>query len=620
MSQKPRSRTSLIVYIVIAIAVWAIVEGFNNTDTESVVAEPTPISDEGQPSADTTSGSTTDDATVNATRTRVATKTPRRRRTATPESNPVGDLTGLQARSGFEVQRDGFSFENYGNEPGIRNLKAVDMRRMFGDDVCSRIKKDVCTLSPAARQWMREINTSMDGGHCEGMAVLSENLYYNLVALRTFGASQTADLDLYSNDTLQGEIAYWWATQMTAPTTDSFQYDTPIEIVKTLSKWMQTGPTPDNFYTIGFYKRDYTGGHAVSPIGIEPLDDTHVAIVIYDNNYPNEERQIIVDMVANTWQYEGSSNPEVESDMYEGDATSQTLELTPSAPRLLRQECDFCTGAKGKLGSKGSTLFFLRDRTNQLTSGEVSSIFVTADGRRIGYLDGELINEIDGATISVVKSGPSVWDTRGAPMIRIPAGEKVSLKMTSSISDSYDVSAYSDGKVIRIEDMGVTEDETEIGFGDGLDELSVDSSADDDADIYFGDEDINTDSAYSTQLTDFDLAAGQQVTFAYNDADGTFVIDGNDDGAYDLDIVTTDAEGDVAFSIDDVATVDNSTVEFDIDSINTEGEALDYNVDETGDGTYESDVTLSDDDLSISAGDFAADDLESYVDESFSNL
>ena len=36
MTKKPRSRKSLIVYIIIAVAVWAIVEAFNTTDGDAV--------------------------------------------------------------------------------------------------------------------------------------------------------------------------------------------------------------------------------------------------------------------------------------------------------------------------------------------------------------------------------------------------------------------------------------------------------------------------------------------------------------------------------------------------------------------------------------------------------
>lgn len=619
MTKTPRTRRSLVVYLVIAVAVWALVEGINSSDTTDVAVEPptpaveAPLAESGDDAAAPAT------ATTKPTRTRVATKTPRRRRTATPQSLPATDLEHLRASSGFVVGSDGFSFENYGNEPGIRNLKTAEMRRMFGDVVCSRVKNDVCTLSPAARQWMREINNAMDGGHCEGMAVLSQHLYHRLVDRDGLGRGSTASLDLYSNDALQAEIAYWWATQMTAPTTNAMQYGTPAQIVETLSTWMQSSD-PAHVYTIGIYKRDWTGGHAIAPVAIEPIDDRYVDIMVYDNNYPNEVRAIRVDMQANRWSYEGSPNPAYESDLYEGDAETLTLELTPSEPRLLRQECDFCNGPKSKTGGKGATIFLLHDVTATDSGAEVQSLFVTPDGRRIGYLDGEFINEIAGATVTVVKSAPTVWEGRGTPLITIPANETVSLQMQSSDADTFAVTAFSDGRVVHIDDLLVADDQTDIGFAAGLDTLTLDSANEDDADIYFGDVVDDTDTAYSTQLTDFDLAADQPVTFAYDETDGTFVISGNDDGVYDLDIISSDADGDVAFSIDDVATIDESAFTFDLDTIDDEGESLAYEVDTTGDGAFEEALSLSDDDLSIDAGDFAAEDLEWYVDESYSNL
>ena len=222
--------------------------------------------------------------------------------------------------------------------------------------------------------------------------------------------------------------------------------------------------------------------------------------------------------------------------------------------------------------------------------------------------------------MTVVKSGPSVWEARGTPLISIPAGETVSLQMSSAAADTFAVSAFNDGRVVHIDDLTVASDETAITFADGLDTLTLDSSTEDDADIYFGDVDEASDTAYSTQLTDFDLGADQEVSFTYDETTGTFVVKGNDAGTYDLDIVTSDADGDVAFSVDDVTTIDDSAFSFDLDTIDTEGEALNYTVDTTGDGTYEDDLSLSDDDLSIDQGDFAADELEWYIDDSYANL
>ena len=51
---------------------------------------------------------------------------------------------------GFTPERDEFSFENYGDETSSVNLTANELRRMFGDQVCSRLDGDVCTLTPPA--------------------------------------------------------------------------------------------------------------------------------------------------------------------------------------------------------------------------------------------------------------------------------------------------------------------------------------------------------------------------------------------------------------------------------------------------------------------------------------
>jgi len=110
------------------------------------------------------------------------------------------------ADSGFRPERDGFGFENYGNDSVSYNLTPAELQRMFGDQVCAYLDGDECTLTPPAKQWMNETNNYMDGGHCEGMAVLSSLMYYDYADPNNFGASTPNDLSL-SNAELQQEIA-----------------------------------------------------------------------------------------------------------------------------------------------------------------------------------------------------------------------------------------------------------------------------------------------------------------------------------------------------------------------------------------------------------------------------
>src|SRR5215213_2814634 len=107
--------------------------------------------------------------------------------TADPDATPIkaegepagGAGTGAVETSGsyvadlgFRPDVNGFGFPNYGGQ-GETNLTPSDLQRMFGDTVCASIEGGQCALTPPGNQWLQQINTAMNGGHCEGMAVLS---------------------------------------------------------------------------------------------------------------------------------------------------------------------------------------------------------------------------------------------------------------------------------------------------------------------------------------------------------------------------------------------------------------------------------------------------------------
>src|SRR4051812_23973026 len=74
----------------------------------------------------------------------------------------------------FVPSKQGFKFQNYGNEEGYENLTATEVKRMFGADACAEeAEGGACELTPSAAQWMAETNKGMGGGHCEGMASLA---------------------------------------------------------------------------------------------------------------------------------------------------------------------------------------------------------------------------------------------------------------------------------------------------------------------------------------------------------------------------------------------------------------------------------------------------------------
>ncbi len=257
----------------------------------------------------------------------------------------------ITADSGFRVAKDGFSFENYGSEfcPGnsytgcfrVQNLTAEEMVRMYGTQVCKSVDSDgTCTLTKAAQSWMKEINSVVANGHCEGMAVLSSLFYNGTEDPADFGNSNVNRLTLKNNTALQREIAYWFTTQWFMD--DYIIEDTPTKQVNYLIDHFKNGKGP---IPLGIYQRNMSGGHAITAYAVVDHGSGIYYIMVYDNNYPNEERYITVDTKKDTWSYQTSVNTWTNTADYSGKGKTNPLQICPLEPRLGTFECDFCTGS-----------------------------------------------------------------------------------------------------------------------------------------------------------------------------------------------------------------------------------------------------------------------------------
>ncbi|MER2566556.1 MAG: hypothetical protein ABTQ32_37890 [Myxococcaceae bacterium] len=318
--------------------------------------------------------------------------------------------------------RDSFSFENYVNESQspmftATNLTDEEVLRMFGPAVCADADAGTCVLTPAARQWMQTTNAEMNGGHCEGMAVLSALIGTGRVNPQAFGGATAFALQLPQNVPLQREIAYWWALQGTEPTISSEQrrMRTPNQILTDLSNGLDAGLA----FTFGLYKRDGSGGHANTPYLIEPADGGVVRVRLYENNFPTDVKAVEIDTVANTWRYEATTNPQTPAEIYEGDATSKNLTITPITSRLQQAVCPFC----GEVAMNGTTVrgSAVTYRELQLSGGGHLTVFTADAGTpSIFRSDAGWVNTLAQASIGSARRGPSTWDDELDPIFRLP--------------------------------------------------------------------------------------------------------------------------------------------------------------------------------------------------------
>jgi hypothetical protein len=310
----------------------------------------------------------------------------------------------LVADTGFRPSQHGYRFQNTGGQypktPAV--LTAAGVVKLFGKDACLGGDDGSCKLTPAAIEWLGAVNKAMNVGQCEGMAVSSLAFFKKLYDPATFAAGATSAHDL-QHDAVGPLIGYFWAFQMVNPvrlaTVKSRLTQTPSQAEDALIDLMKRG----ELATVAIWSPH--GGHAVSPYSIEDRGNGIHWIHIYDNNWPDKDRYIVVDRQANTWKYElASLNPDVPRAPWSGTAESHSFAVIPLSTRLGKAECPFCTGGKKLVvpqGANGVTL------TNQ-------------DGKRIGRDGDKVVNEIPDAEVvdlnSYLDGAPA-----GEPMYAVPA-------------------------------------------------------------------------------------------------------------------------------------------------------------------------------------------------------
>ncbi|MBA3470934.1 MAG: hypothetical protein H0T53_14970 [Herpetosiphonaceae bacterium] len=539
--------------------------------------------------------------------------TPEAPRGDTPDIGASGegsfDTTGVYvADLGFRPDYDGFSFPNYGGEPDIVNLTANDVWRMFGDQACAYIDAENCTLTPAGDQWMESVNSSMNGGHCEGMAVLSNLFYTKKLSLTDYGVESTADFQIEGNELLQREIAYWFTTQATQPARQGIVQQTPSGVVNTLLNAFAAGPDGSETYAVGFYKRDMSGGHAVTPYAVEDRGDGIYWIMIYDNNYPGAARAIEVDTNNDTWLYSGSTNPAEPADDYEGDAGTFTLELAAIEPRLGMQECPFCddSGTGGATNpNRGTRIAQTTTTTDSIAYNQVilegnGDLLITdLEGRSFGFKDGVFVNEIPGARSNTNKFGVDVWNVDHEPVYYLPTdidftieidGTRLTEPTTSTVT------FIGPGYVLEVSDIFL-----EPGQVDVLDIapdgslLSYRTTSAETPVMLVG---IETDAAdYLFVVQGYEMEEGEALNLSLNTTEGWLSLDSIDNAApalYSLYMVKYDDNTEQIFGTDEIALEPDDVVYVDYLLWPGNGQPMALDVDYGGDGSVDETLQIDD--------------------------
>ncbi|MDE3089103.1 MAG: hypothetical protein KGJ80_06940 [Chloroflexota bacterium] len=513
---------------------------------------------------------------------------------------------------GFRPDSAGFPFQNYG-AGNYTNLTPAEVRRVFGDQACQSLQDNKCILQPQIQEIMDKWNKSMEGGHCYGFSAASLRFYVKQINSPDFGGNTIPDLTLDGNEKLQREIAYSFIGQYLPPVKDSRISGTPNDVLDKLIGFLKAGSSATETYTIGFFKADGNGGHAVTPYAVEDLGGGINAVLVYDNNWPKVTRAILFDRNTNKWSYDAAINPQIPSELYWGNADTQSLFLYPTNPgtKQLAQNCPYCVDRGGRVTGLAAPALTQKN-TIILTrnpGAEIHLLITDASGKRYGYLsDGTFVTEIPGVTIDrPMVGGVNSWNESAEPVYYVPADLKFTLTIDGSLLKDTDVASVDvigPGYDIGVEDINMDpkQKDTLTPSPDGT-QISYKTDSSESPDIIAAIENATSTLGYSFLVKGVDVEGGGTINVALDPVKGQLKLNTSgtkNAGTYGLMVNRYDDKGEQTFWHDSIALGPTDTAYLDYGKWTGNKANLSLGIDRNSVGTIAETLDLTDTEPSTS--------------------
>ena len=433
----------------------------------------------------------------------------------------AGDLPTeglICADSGMRPTTDGFSFENWGGPVAEDAVDLNTAAALYGvESVCAEVQDNACTPLPGAQQWVEEMNASIEGGRCEGMAVMSQRFAVGLNSPSEYqdGATMVADLQRETS-TVGADISRWWVTQNLS-TVAEFNYAAQQLTPTQIAQEMVMAIRDQAGVTYGFY---FNGqGHAITPIAIALREDGVLEVLNYDNNYPGQITTVTIDPSTEIWSYDmAATNAGVDADIWSG--STGTMDYTLMSAREEPNPAPWSASDRSDL-TKGSARISISTRGTSVPGAIITVGDSTIDTRDLSTLS-------NGIRVFTNKGGRGTGAT-----IEIPAGLK-GVKIKPVIGDVIDSSAEKIPLLFSVDSPG---------SGSLLVRDSVDPTDTQYDDFSY---DVSTEDDFSSSV-DVALDGEVEADYAYDEESiNTLLEDGQD-----FDIIDTFGEGDIEFALTD---------------------------------------------------------------------
>jgi hypothetical protein len=520
----------------------------------------------------------------------------------------------IVAKIDFTPEPNGFGFHNYGGEGDASNdLGAADMIDLFGaENVCaSGNTAEDCQLTEPAQAWIESQLKSMNGGHCEGMAVVSLRFmqgkeFRGKSNPSSFEGGIESVYGLKLEGALRNYIAHYFVTQsvdeVAGPTREISQ-KSPGEVLDLLIQHLHDGKDPVALGIYHFREGRRVGGHAVTPFAVEDMGEDVFRIHIYDNNYPGETKFLTVHKKEETWSYRTTTKPGEAVEDYQGDANSHTLEITPESLRDATPfTCPFCSDDAANSEGEGERHHAARaahpDKpptkfVGFSMSGEGDMLITDAGGKRVGFdfKSSKFVNEIAGSNVIFEKGG---LNKNFPPQINLPLGNSTKPYTIALSGKSLkrgvdaDLDVEGPGFVVGFSDVKLDPNESlkMTASPDGR-ELSFTASGDGQTpDIFITIESGRKHPTYMFEIAGLKLAAGKTVTMRLDIAKEKLFFKDDDAGKnnYNVRVQRINPDGSKNFyEHDDLAIGKGDSYEMDFSKWDGKGEMC-FEEDDEGNG------------------------------------
>ncbi len=309
-----------------------------------------------------------------------------------------------------------FSFANWGGRRyksdsfGFNELIAL-----YGEKVvCTKVRSNICRITPKARLIRETIDNILQNGRCEGLSTLGA-LYMQTKGPdpKKFGVDGVQSLSP-SIDDFGDVIDYWWATQFLegAAKSSSASRKSGVEAVL---KTIVDSIANKRGATVGMYTTH--GAHSVLPVAVTKQEENKFIVHVWDSNNPHSLGRILFDLDAKQWKFAGGKlNSNSTSSLWEGGDGS--IDAVVMESRSGKPLMNISSGQKGTATVSASSS----------ANRNLSLTITTKDGQKLVASSTGVTGAIPGVSATPLRNG----DTSQI-LVDLPSNnDSYSLSLTST--------------------------------------------------------------------------------------------------------------------------------------------------------------------------------------------